>query len=202
MPNIRIISHREGSGSAWVAEKLCKDGLEIISLDISFANVKKALETYKSEHHFGVVGDGLKVPFKEKSFDCIIASEVIEHTVEPQLFIAELKGLLKEGGVLIISTPYKEELQYSICIHCNQPTPKNAHLHSFDENKLIQYFEQKDRKQVKHYIFGNKALLVLRTYTILQFLPIGLWKFIDRIASFIMNRKNHIIIKYQNNDKK
>lgn len=42
---------------------------------------------------------------EKDDFDCIIACEVIEHLDNPRAFLRECRKLLKDGGVLIISTP-------------------------------------------------------------------------------------------------
>ena len=184
-----------GSGGAWVAKSFMKKNVEVCSFDLTYRNVEKAIKTYTYDSHYGIVGDALNPPFEKNSFDCIIASEVIEHTVEPAVFIQKLIPLLKPGGVLIISTPYKEIIQYSICIHCNQPTPRNSHLHSFDE-KILGELVMDDGIIFKYRAFGNKALVILRTYVILQFLPFSLWKIIDSIANIFINRRYHIVCTY------
>jgi 2-polyprenyl-3-methyl-5-hydroxy-6-metoxy-1,4-benzoquinol methylase len=188
-----------GSGSAWVAVSF--PNKQVFSLDISLKNVKEALKQEQRKNHFGVVGDALNPPFALLSFDCIIASEIIEHIVSPGDFISNLIPLLKPGGMLIISTPYKEVIHYSQCIHCNRLTPKNAHLHSFDEKKLISLYDRKKLKDIQYYIFGNKALTVLRTHVFLKCIPFPLWKIIDRISNFILKKQAHIIALYIKKEK-
>ncbi|MFH1051130.1 MAG: methyltransferase domain-containing protein [bacterium] len=190
-----------GSGGAWLAREIDFSKHNLISLDLSEKNINRALKENPNEHHFGVVGDAMNPPFKKDSIDCIVASEIIEHIVNPQEFIRRMNDILKPGGSLIISTPYKEVLQYYLCIHCNQMTPKNAHLHSFDEKKLASFFnEEKHEGNVggmKYHIFGNKALTVLRTHVFLKFLPFALWKTIDKLTNLILNKPAHIIIVYK-----
>lgn len=188
-----------GSGSAWVAASF--PNKQVFSFDIALRNVKVALKLVQRKNHLGVVGDALNPPFALSSFDCIIASEIIEHIVSPEDFISSLIPLLKPGGMLIISTPYKEVIHYSQCIHCNRLTPKNAHLHSFDEQKLTSLYDRKKLKDIKYYIFGNKALTVLRTHVFLNFLPFTLWKIIDRISNFILKKQSHIIVLYVKDEK-
>ncbi len=185
-----------GSGSAWVAKRFAKENKTIVSFDISRKNVSKALEAYKSENHLGVVGDAMQAPFKDNSFDCVIASEIIEHTPKPDKFLAEAFRIVKPGGSLIISCPYKEKIRYNLCVHCNRLTPQNAHLHSFDENKLLDLCDKHNLKNAKYYIFGNKALTTLRTHVFLKYLPLPLWKAIDKAANIIINKPAHIIVKY------
>ena len=104
--------------------------------------------------------------------------------------------ILKPGGALIISTPYKEQLHYSLCIHCNEMTPKNAHLHSFDEKKLVDLYKNNDLGNTRYFIFGNKALTVLRTHVLLRFLPFKLLKIVDRAVNLLVNKPAHIIVIY------
>lgn len=185
-----------GCGKAWVAEMFCPTAGEVISMDISYTNVEKALTKYPFENHSGVVADVLNLPFHENSFDCIIASEIIEHVVYPNTFIETLIGILKPGGVLLVTTPYKEKLQYNLCIHCNKSTPRHAHIHSFDENKLASLYTKSD-VLFEYKTFANKVLMHLRTHVFLHFLPFGLWQFIDKVANTIYKAPATIFVKWE-----
>ena len=186
-----------GCGRAWIAEKLITKKNFICSLDISFINPDKALSLYPAENHSAVVADALQLPFKDNSFDCIISSEVIEHVEKPDNFIAELFRCVKPGGSLIITTPYKEVIKYYLCIHCNKPTPINAHLHSFDEEKLKNLYTAPDLEKFEWHSFGNKVLLHLRTHVILKYFPFWLWKLIDSSFNLLINKQVHILAIYK-----
>lgn len=41
----------------------------------------------------------------DQEFDCIICMEVLEHCLQPFDAIAELRRMLKDGGVLVLSSP-------------------------------------------------------------------------------------------------
>jgi SAM-dependent methyltransferase len=43
--------------------------------------------------------------FPNEQFDCIIASEVIEHLNDIRAFLRECASLLKEGGIIVVTTP-------------------------------------------------------------------------------------------------
>ena len=44
-------------------------------------------------------------PFRDETFDLIVAGEIVEHVYDPDLFVSELSRLLKPGGNLILTTP-------------------------------------------------------------------------------------------------
>lgn len=185
-----------GSGSGWAAEKLIKKNRKVVSMDLSHTNVSRISKNIESGSHFGIAGDGLRPPFKKNTFDCITASEVIEHVINPEGLAKSLFNILKPGGKLIISTPYKEKIQYYMCVHCSKPTPKNAHLHSFDEKRLTNLIKKRNLISSKVHIFGNKALHLLRTYIILSPLPFQLWRQADMAANMILPKQEHIIVEF------
>lgn len=185
-----------GCGNAWVAREFLPKGKQVFSLDISVTNPSKAKELYPSEKHFSITADSFNLPFGNESFDCIIASEIIEHVAEPSVFMKELFRVVRKGGSLIVTTPYKEKLIYYLCVHCNKKTPANAHIHSFDEKKLESFYNKIELKSFKYETFGNKVLLHLRTYVILRFLPFCLWKLKDKFFNLIINMPAHIICIY------
>lgn len=189
-----------GCGKAWVAQNCCHTASEVVSLDITPVNVKKALEKYPFKNHRGVVADSLDLPFTENSFDIVIASEIIEHIVFPERFIENLIHILKPGGVLIVTTPYKEKLQFILCIHCNRLTPRHAHIHSFDEKTLASLYSDKNNANFSYKTFGNKALIHLRTHVLLRYLTFQLWKLVDKIANTIYDSPSTIFVKWEKND--
>lgn len=185
-----------GCGNARMAKEMLHRGNSVCSLDISLNNTSKALELYPSDKHSAVIADALCLPFADNSFDCIICSEVIEHTAEPNKLVEELVRCVKPNGQVIITTPYKEKIKYNLCIHCNKQTPVNAHLHSFDEKKLIELFSKYHKGKTEWKSFGNKALLHLRTHVVLRYLPFFIWRMIDSLFNYIINKQAHIILIY------
>lgn len=186
-----------GSGGGWVADYLTDRADSITFTDISDVNLFKLREKNRSSDKFNYVRcDALNLPFKPNSFECIIASEVIEHTLEPNRFIKELFALLKPGGTLIITTPYKEKLQFYLCVHCNKPTPRNAHLHSFSEDFFFRTAAELESLSLEYNIFGNKLLIFGRTHYVLRYLPFFAWRILDTLFSFVINKNAHILLSF------
>jgi 2-polyprenyl-3-methyl-5-hydroxy-6-metoxy-1,4-benzoquinol methylase len=52
-----------------------------------------------------LLGNGLGLPFADNSFDVITSFETLEHLQERTVFVEELKRVLRNGGMLFLSTP-------------------------------------------------------------------------------------------------
>lgn len=67
---------------------------EVVSLDID------------SHRQPDIIGDICISMFKDESFDFIIILEVLEHVHDPRLALENIRESLKNGGKLIMSTPF------------------------------------------------------------------------------------------------
>jgi len=97
---IRILD--VGCGNAPISVNFIGGQREIYGIDISFPGLIDA-------SHKGVVvirGDLAKAfPFSDNVFDCVLATEIIEHVFDTDKFLSEMKRVLKPEGVLVLSTP-------------------------------------------------------------------------------------------------
>jgi 2-polyprenyl-3-methyl-5-hydroxy-6-metoxy-1,4-benzoquinol methylase len=173
-----------GCGNGWVSKRLIPKGKKVISMDISSINPANSVRDLPHENHAGLVADVFNIPIKDNSIDCIIASEVLEHVSDPQMFIVKLVKLLKDKGKLIITTPYNEKLEYFLCVHCNRPTPKSAHLHSFNEHNIELIIPHEGVKW-SYKRFANNSLLRMRSHIFLKFLSFRLWILVDTLFNRI-----------------
>ncbi|HTX62360.1 MAG TPA: class I SAM-dependent methyltransferase, partial [Acidimicrobiales bacterium] len=46
------------------------------------------------------------IPVEEGSFDAVVCTEVLEHVPEPAAVLAELRRVLRPGGVLLVTVPF------------------------------------------------------------------------------------------------
>lgn len=78
------------------------------------------------------VADGIRLPFKDSSFDAVTSFETLEHLGRRVRFISELGRVLKPDGTLILSTP-----------NANYTNPVNGkprnpyHLHEYRPDELV-----------------------------------------------------------------
>ncbi|MCD6403768.1 MAG: class I SAM-dependent methyltransferase [Nanoarchaeota archaeon] len=85
-----------------------------------------------------------KIPFKGR-FDVITMTEVIEHLFDPLSVLKKLRGKLKRGGYLILSTPNTFSLKYRLMFllgrnifACQSP----LHIRFFSKNILKRLLDQ------------------------------------------------------------
>ncbi|HTX97509.1 MAG TPA: class I SAM-dependent methyltransferase [Mycobacterium sp.] len=82
-----------------------RDAAELRSLDTMLRAMAESGEAPAAASAKVVRGDALSLPYADHTFDCVIASEILEHVTEDDTAIAELIRVLKVGGTLAISVP-------------------------------------------------------------------------------------------------
>lgn len=185
-----------GSGNGWIAREYLKRGVRIVSVDISQKNLEKIRRQYDhNQRGFYVVADLYSLPFKNAAFDGATSNDVFEHLEQPDRVAADIWRCLKKNARFFVSVPYKENIVYYLCVHCNKPTPVNAHLHSFDETSLKKIFDMPNFKIVKATKFINKGLsLTLIYYFLCRWMPYWLWRSIDIMANFVVRKEERICL--------
>jgi len=182
-----------GCGRGWVAQALCPQGKEVISMDVSTRNAIETLKRIPESNHSALVGDVYHIPLQSDSVDAAIASEVMEHTPDPQLFLKQLLRVVRPGGKVIVTTPYNEKIKYHLCVHCNRPTPGHAHLHSFNEQNLQHYLPETDLKW-NYRIFSNRYLHKVRSHLFLGLFSFKVWRRIDAFFNKIVPAPSRFLV--------
>lgn len=99
------VASGEGYGAAIMAER----ARSVVGVDLAEAAVRFAQKKYSGignlEFH---VGDVTALSFPDESFEVATCYETVEHIDEPLKAIAELRRVLKDDGVLLVSTPNKQ----------------------------------------------------------------------------------------------
>jgi ubiquinone/menaquinone biosynthesis C-methylase UbiE len=96
-----------------------KHGATLFSMDLDIESLKitrDALENGGTPQSSRMVhiGDALRMPFRDNTFDRIICSEVMEHVPDKVQAARELFRILKPGGIIAITvpTPFSEALYF------------------------------------------------------------------------------------------
>jgi SAM-dependent methyltransferase len=90
-----------GAGTGLVTEKLREKG-KVVAVDLSI-NMLRILKT-KYPNVIAIAADAEQLPFKDNLFDSVIASECIYYFEDPEKFIKDLKKMIKDSGIIAISS--------------------------------------------------------------------------------------------------
>lgn len=82
-----------------------QDEAELRSVDTILRAMADAGEAPAGASAKAVLGDALRLPYADQTFDCVIASEILEHIPHDDAAIAELIRVLKVGGTMAVSVP-------------------------------------------------------------------------------------------------
>jgi len=111
---IKAILKYKGGEIVSILDVGCADGkmLELLLEEVEVCNYKGVdfdqklinLANEDIKKHLEV-GNALNLRFKDNSFDVLISTAVIEHLENPEKFLKESYRVLKEGGIIILTTP-------------------------------------------------------------------------------------------------
>ncbi len=90
-----------GSGGGYIALEIKKHNNGVTCLDLQ----PQAIADAKKKGLKGVVGKAQSLPFKDNTFDVVFMAEVIEHFLDTQKALMEVRRVLKRNGTIIITTP-------------------------------------------------------------------------------------------------
>jgi SAM-dependent methyltransferase len=104
-----------GCGAGRHSFEAYRRGADVVAFDQNASDLNDVDEILQAMEDQGEVpasaraeavkGDALDLPFADGAFDCVIASEILEHVPEDGRAIAELVRVLKPGGTLAITVP-------------------------------------------------------------------------------------------------
>jgi len=133
-----------------------KNNNKVYGLDASESAIKIANE-------LGIIAKvgNLENPFsyEDNNFDICVCAEVIEHILDTDFFIEEIKRVLKPNGYLIITTPNVASLGRRMLLLLGKnpffeasfgfPSYKNAgHIRYFTKDLLINFLDAKGFKTI------------------------------------------------------
>jgi SAM-dependent methyltransferase len=95
-----------GSGIGGYIYELAKTFPNAIIFALDLNPLEFTINKTKNISNIKIIrGDGMIMPFKENTFDFVLASSVIEHVGSQENFISEMKRVCKKNGICYISFP-------------------------------------------------------------------------------------------------
>ncbi|MDD4031584.1 MAG: class I SAM-dependent methyltransferase [Bacteroidales bacterium] len=128
-----------------VLEAGCRDGYITLKLAEKYPAVTALDLSLPAIHHPRVVcvqGDITSLAFADKSFDLVICTEVLEHIPPNMLETACAELLRVTSRYLLIGVPYRQDLRVHAtrCVHCKSINPTTGHVNTFDRERLMSLF--------------------------------------------------------------
>ncbi len=81
-----------------VAREYAIVGLDVSRAALSFLRDRWGLRSL-------VCADAHRLPFRDDTFDVVVAFDVVEHLTRPEAFLREGARVLRHGGIVILTTP-------------------------------------------------------------------------------------------------
>jgi len=115
-----------GCGDGALTHFICQKKAKVIGIDNNELGLKFAEEFLSSQGLKAelILANAYQTTLPNNSVDFVVASEIIEHVKEPGRLLKETQRVLKPGGAIIITTPYRLTEQPMDIFHCKEFYPK------------------------------------------------------------------------------
>jgi 2-polyprenyl-3-methyl-5-hydroxy-6-metoxy-1,4-benzoquinol methylase len=134
-----------GSGEGYGIRILAPESLKYVAIDKH--NTPVDADTGNVEFH------QLSVPplsiFEDNSFDLVVTFQVIEHIKDDNLFLQEVKRVLKPDGLLIMTTPNRKM----------SLTRNPWHVREYELDKMTKLISEFFRSYQIDGVFGNEKVM-------------------------------------------
>lgn len=182
-----------GCGSGWFAQLCHEAGARVVATDIAPAGVAGARGRFPEAAHYAVT-DAYHAALADDSFDAVIMSEVVEHLEDPVAGLREAARVTRPGGRVLVTVPYRETILEHLCIHCNELTPANAHLHRFDDDNLRAVLVEAGLQPQTTGHMTNKLLELAGFPNVSRHWPYWCWRAIDGLLNGLSGKSAFVLV--------
>lgn len=136
-----------GCGPGWALIEASRQGVgSVVGLEISRGILTAARNNFENSGQqlarlSLILGNSEHVPLRNDSFDCVVATELIEHTHYPEKLLSEIHRILKPGGYAILSFPVKR-VENLICFFSKNFLRFSGHVRQFSLGEMYALLEQ------------------------------------------------------------
>jgi SAM-dependent methyltransferase len=124
-----------GCGVGAFTAVLAEAGADVTGVEVAEAALARAREAHR-ELDFRLAPLEGPLPFADRAFDLVWASEVIEHVADTERWLAEVRRVMTPGGRLLLTTPSHGRLRVAILGVERFSEPFGDHLHLYTRGSL------------------------------------------------------------------
>jgi 2-polyprenyl-3-methyl-5-hydroxy-6-metoxy-1,4-benzoquinol methylase len=156
-----------GSGNGALCAALKGEGFDVVGIEYDKQGCGISRTRYPNIrfHNFGVQDDPRDLLKTEEKFDLVVSTEVVEHLYSPHLLPVFARAILKQNGILVLSTPYHgylKNLALSMFDHWDAhhtPLWHGGHIKFWSEKTLRQLLTASGFKVTGFHGVGRLPLL-------------------------------------------
>ena len=104
------------------------------------------------------VADTTHIPFRDRSFDLVLAADILEHIKQEDFARAVSELVRVSARYILISSPYKDAIDWpvSLCNVCDKEFNVYGHERSIDLRSIKRLFRDEDFEILKAEFFGPR----------------------------------------------
>lgn len=145
-PRIKFPLKHVGSGNkvldvgcclGHISKMIADLGNEVTGIDVTPELIEEARKVFPNVKFLCVDAMALSNFFSENEFDCVVACEVIEHVLNPNLFLKETFKVLKKGGKLILTTQNSNAIHFRIRMLLGRFRWDPTHFRLYSKSEII-----------------------------------------------------------------
>jgi SAM-dependent methyltransferase len=119
------------SGEGYGAAQLAQVARYVVGVEYAGATAKNAAANFPRPNLTFVRSDARSLPLNDAAFDVVTSFETIEHFDRQEVFVAEVRRVLRADGCFIVSTPDRD-------VYSPPGTPANPfHVREFDRTEFL-----------------------------------------------------------------
>jgi O-antigen biosynthesis protein len=153
-----------GCGVGYGTALLAADARTVVAVDLDSDAIAYARRRYAAPNVDYRVGDMTALRLDADSVDVVCAFETVEHLDEPERFVAEARRVLRDGGLLLASTPHVKRTQTRPANphHAREYSPRDFKALLGEQFSSVELLGQRRRQTSRHRALQRLDLLGVR----------------------------------------
>ena len=94
-----------GCNTGYGTKILSNTAKSVVGVDISKKAITLANKLFNGQNLSFKIIDGINLPYHDNEFDIVLSFQVIEHIVDYEIYLSEIKRVLSPDGIVMFTTP-------------------------------------------------------------------------------------------------